>query len=263
MPMLPASSLRLRLVDLAEPGVHLGVHPAHEERRDRCHSVDRLASGEAGLQRRQVCLGHLQVVLDREQQGDVDVDAGGQALLDRRPALRGSGDLDHDIGPAYRPPKPVGLRDAAARVPRESRGHLDGDESVAAVGAVVHRAKEIGGAPHVLDREHLEDLGVAAARGGQARERLVVVVVSGDALLEDGGVRRHAPKAGVDEPGQLAGADHAAAQVVEPDALSQLEQIRHPGAGVGGCRHRLSSIHLPRSRSTRATTASGVRPSSR
>ena len=124
MPMVPARSFASGRSIFGEPGVDLRVHPAHEERGHRGHPVDRLALRNAGFQRRQVRFGHLAVVLDREEQGDVDVDAVGEAALDRRPALLGAGNLDHDVGPVHRPPEPHRFGDGGLGVAREPRARL-------------------------------------------------------------------------------------------------------------------------------------------
>jgi hypothetical protein len=81
----------LRRPDLVEPPVHLGVHPADEERRHRGDAYQVLVTGllQAGEER----IDDLAVPLQREDQRDVDADPLGQALGDRRDAPEVAGIL--------------------------------------------------------------------------------------------------------------------------------------------------------------------------
>ena len=45
-------------------------------------------------------------MLQRKEQGDVDVDALGEKPLDRGPPLPGAGHLDHEIGAIHGSPEP-------------------------------------------------------------------------------------------------------------------------------------------------------------
>src|SRR5262249_25767576 len=66
---------------------------------------------------------------------------------------------------------------------------------------------------------------------GDGAELVVVVGAAADGVLEDRGIRRHAPEAVVDERLQLAGAQHSPAQIIQPYALTLLEQGLHGRLG--------------------------------
>ena len=80
---------------LVEQPVDLGVDAAHEEAGDRGDPVDAHARLEAARQTAHVGVRHLAIPVEREDQGDVHVDAGGDAFLDHRDAFRRGGDLHH------------------------------------------------------------------------------------------------------------------------------------------------------------------------
>ncbi len=263
MPMVPARSFASGRSIFGEPGVDLRVHPAHEERGHGGHPVDRLALRDAGFQRRQVCFGHLAVVLDREEQGDVDVDAVGEAALDRRPALLGAGNLDHDIGPVHRPPEPHRFGDGGLGVARGPGRDFERDEPVGAVGAVVDRAEQVGGALHVLDRESPRR---SRRRSGSSRpawrgRRHSRCSCRWPARKWWDSTSCPAARRRSARPAPRSGASPGAGSRAKRSAPAR-------GAPASGSRSwsRLPSsvpLHFPRSRSTRATTASAVRPSSR
>jgi hypothetical protein len=75
------------------------------------------------------------VALEREDQGDVDRDAGGNRLLDRGQALAGRGDLDQQVGLLDERVQALGLVDRALRVVREVRVDLERDPAVLATAA--------------------------------------------------------------------------------------------------------------------------------
>src|SRR5262249_13391202 len=86
----------------------------------------------------------------------------------------------------------------------------------------------------VLDGDALEDLAVARRGVCQRQQLVVVVAAAADGVLEDRRVRRHAPEPVVDERLQLTRAEHAAAQIIQPYALAQVEQSVHGGLGALG-----------------------------
>ena len=70
-----------------------------------------LAPGDAVLEAGEKGLGDRLVHVDREQQGDVDVDAARGELADRRHARARARHLDHQIGPVDVGPEPARLVD--------------------------------------------------------------------------------------------------------------------------------------------------------
>ena len=71
---------------LVEQLVHRGIDAADEEARDARDAADRLTRRDALFEAGEKGLDHLLVDLLREQQRDVDVDAFGEQLADRRNA---------------------------------------------------------------------------------------------------------------------------------------------------------------------------------
>ena len=72
----------------------------------------------------------------------------------------------------------------------------------------------------VVNRERLEERVRIQITPGERAQLVVVVGAAADRFFEDRRVRGHSAKPGVDEASQFAGGEHAATDVVEPDALS-------------------------------------------
>src|ERR671914_396459 len=244
----------------AQAPVDLGVHTRYEEAGHRVH-VHRLARVEAALHAPDIGLGHRDVRLDREQQSDVDVDALGDRLLDRRHALLGARDLDHHVGPVDAGPEVARLRERGLRVVRVRRLHFDRHEAVVVLRPVPDGAEHVAGELHVRDGDLLGDRERVEALLGQLGDLLVVVGRAEDRLLEDGRVGGHAAqRALAHEARELAAHYEAAADLVEPNA----------GAGGGERGEALvylgldAHVVLAPSRSTTArpwaATFSGVKP---
>ncbi len=225
----------VRLELLVEQLVDRGVHPADEEGGHRV-DVERLAGGATTLQPLEVGLDHLLIRGEGEYQGDVDVDPGGDQLLDGGDPLGGGRHLDHEVGPVHAPPVVLGGGDAAPGVVGERRGQLQAHETVGTGGALVHRTQCVGRSPDVGDGQAQEDLvGILHPVVEQLVDLLVVVGAVGDRLLEDGGVAGHAGDVVLgDQPSQLRPGDQLAADVVEPHRLAALGE---PLQGVG-CGHQ-------------------------
>ena len=206
--------------------VDLGVHARDEERRDRV-DVDRLALLEAALEAADVGLGHLRVLLDAEEQGDVDVAPLVDHLLDRGRALVGARDLDHQVGAVDAVPVLARLLHRALGVEGQVGVDLEGHEAVLAAALVVDDAQHVAGVLDVADRELLVDAAVVEALARGLGELLVVVVGAEDRLVEDRRVGGHAAqRVLLDQPLQLAGGDEGALDLVQPDARA--------GGGEGG-----------------------------
>ena len=163
--------------------VDLAVHARDEERRHRV-DVDRLALLEAALEAADVGLGHLRVLLDAEEQRDVDVAPLVDHLLDRRRALGGARDLDHQVGAVDAVPVLARLLDRALGVEGEIGIDLEGHEAVLAAALVVDDAQHVAGVLDVADRELLVDPAVVLARARELGELLVVVVGAEDRRLK-------------------------------------------------------------------------------
>ncbi len=221
---------------LIEQGVHRGVHPAHEEGGHRV-DVQRLARGVAPLQAADVGGDHLLVGGEGKDQGHVDIDPGGDQLLDRGDALGGRRDLHHEVWPVDPVPVLLGGPDASGGVVREGRGQLQADVAVGAPGALVHRAQGVRRVLDVADGEPQEDLiGVVDPVAEQLVDLLVVVGAVSDRLLEDGRVTGQSGDVVLgDQPGQLGADDQLPADVVEPHRLAALGQEQERVEGGHRC----------------------------
>ena len=234
----PRAPLEVLAPERGEPLVDLGVDARDEERGDRV-AVERQAVGVPALHRADVRAHHVLVGGDAEQQRDVDVHPLVQRRLDRRDARRRRRDLDHQVGPVDEPPVEPRLLDRPLRVVRQPRRDLERDVAVVAAGVVVDAAQHVGGELDVADREAAVDLARGQALVGRLGHVLVVVGRAEDRLLEDRRVRRDAAqRVLLDHPGELAALDHAAPDLVEPDARAggrqRREALVHDGAHVLG-----------------------------
>ena len=233
---------------LLEQLVHRGVDPADEEAGHR-GDIDGVSVLHAPLQAAEEGVRDVLVDLDREHQGDVDVHAIGNALLDRGESSIGRRDLDEDVRPPHAVVEIVRHRDRSLGIVGNARQDLDTDVAILVLRLLVDRFEHIGRQLDVLDDQAEHDLLVRDASMDQVAESVVIVTAAADRLLEDGGVGGHTDhRILLDHSLQLAGRHQAPADVVEPDAracLVELEQgiLRHRssyGPGAVGPLIRLS-----------------------
>src|SRR5207245_273963 len=78
----------------------------------------------------QVGLHYLAVPVDREDEGDVDVVALGDLVVDRRDPFLGGRDLHHDVRPVASGSQVFGERDRASSAVGDGWRDLDADEAV-------------------------------------------------------------------------------------------------------------------------------------
>ena len=83
---------------MAEQLIHQNVDAAQKEARDRGNSINRSTVFQASVECPHVRLCHGFVARDREQQGDIDVDAFEEQLLDCGHAGWGAWNLDEEVG---------------------------------------------------------------------------------------------------------------------------------------------------------------------
>ena len=237
---------QLRVAEPLEALVDLGVDPRDEERGDRV-AVQRPAGLEAALHRSDVGLHHLLVGGDAEEQRDVDVQAVEQGLLDRRHALVGGRDLDHQVRAIDKVPVHAALFKRARGVVGEPRRDLPGHVAVDAGGRVVDRAQDVAGRLHVVQRHRAIDLAGGLALVGEGLELRVIVGGAEDRLLEDRGVRGHAAQRFLaHQPRELAGVDQTPIQLVEPDARACRCQSSEPLVHCGGAHFAFSFVSTGR-----------------
>jgi hypothetical protein len=156
--------------------------------------VQRRAAADPFLQAAQVCVRDVRVALDREEQGDVDIDAGRRGAPRGLDAGRGGGDLDHGVGPVDALPQVERRGDRAVGVVRERGGDLDTDEAIGSVGACEHRRERVGGGAHLLDRERV--VGDLGRKSRERRKSRAVALGAEHGRAEDRGVRRQAGHVG-------------------------------------------------------------------
>ena len=202
--------------------LHRNVPAADEQRCDR--SDLRIEAGsDAALDATQVGLGGGEVMLAREQQGDIDRHAREDRFLDRRQARRRSRNLDEEIGSRGGCMLPRRGADRLRGVVGEQRGDLERDPAVDAAGRLEDRPQQIGRLRQVLPCEREEEVLAGLPLARQGADRLVVETAVGDGMLEDRGVRgqpRHRQLG--DVPCQRAVRQDFPGDVVEPEALAEL-----------------------------------------
>ena len=169
-------------------------------------------------------IDHLLVALDAEQQGDVDVDAVGQALGDggksglRCPESSPSGWADRSSFQS---------RCAASMVPSVSCASF-GETSIETVPSPWPLSSYTGRkTSHAAFTSLIISASTIAVRRfagfAQRADVLVVVAARRDRLFEDGRVRRHAAQAVVlDQPRQFAGLNQVPRDEIVPDALAEV-----------------------------------------
>jgi hypothetical protein len=175
------------------------------------------------------------VALEREDQRDVDRDAGGDRLLDRGQPLLGRRDLDEQVRPVDELAEPLRLVDRALCVVRQVRVDLERDPAVAGVLArlVPRRPEDVAGGLDVLDGQRQEDLLRLRLTPQDLAQLLVVGVALGDRALEDRRVRGDADDAVAHEPLQVAVLDEGSREEVDPDALTVGGELLQRRVGHG------------------------------
>jgi hypothetical protein len=213
---------RLRRQPLGDQGIERGVDAADEEAGHAGHAGRIAAAVDQALQTIDVGLGDLTVDVAVEQQGDIDVDAFADQLLDGRNARRRRRDLDHQVVPADRAPQTAGLGQRAGGVHGQQRRHFQADVPIPPRAVAIHRPQGIGRVPDVPHRQaFVQALGVHPPRLRRCEE-VAVVRAASDSLLEDRRIGRHPGQSVLlDQAVQLAAGDQTAANVVQPDGLTE------------------------------------------
>ena len=203
--------------------------------------------GEA-LDAADVGLGHLAVALEREDQRDVDRDAGRDRLLDRGQARAGRRDLDEEVRAGRRARAGAWPPRSCPRVSWARCGSTSSETqpSRAFSPAASHSARRMSQAARMSSTASGEEdlLGLGLGLEDLA-ELLVVGVALGDRRLEDGRVRGDAVDALVDELLELAVAGRSARerksiQTLWPCAeswcrgVSGMEPPERGAVGLGG-----------------------------
>ncbi len=93
------------------------------------------------------------VLLAREQQGDIDRNTGEDGLFDRGQSFGGPGNLDHQIRTRGAGEQALGRGNRRGGIVGEKRRHFERHPPVDAARSIVDRPKQVGGACQVLDRQ--------------------------------------------------------------------------------------------------------------
>ena len=131
------------------------VPAADEQRGDRGDGRVQ-PSFDAPLDTTQIGMRRRDILLAREQQRDVDRDAGENRLLDGRKSFRRAGDLDEEVGLAGAPMEIARGRQGGVGVMRQQRRDLERHPAVDTVGPGEDRLKQVGGAAQIRNREFEE-----------------------------------------------------------------------------------------------------------
>ncbi len=216
--------------------VHLCVDPGDKKGRHRIDSLQFSTGspklGQTGLIR----LDHFGITLQREDQSDIHGDALRREAPYRLDAWPRGGDLHQKVGPIDPLDPLTGLDDRRLGIGGESGAHFDGDETIAAIAPLPHRAENVAGISDVGPHEARQYLGGVVTGLGQLPQRPVVVGAFGDCAGKDRRVGSDSAD-GVfgDSPLEFARVDHRTADLVGPDALTGRRQtvkagIEHFGA---------------------------------
>ncbi len=189
--------------------------------------MDGGAGREPALQSLQIRVGDLFVAAHAEEQRDVDVDPLVERLLDRGQADLGRRDLDHHVRTVDRSVQMARVSQRRLGVVRQVGRDLEAHEAVSALGPVVDPPQDVARGLHVLDGDRLVDLTGAQPARGELLDPLVVAVLAGEGLVEDGRVRRDPAEPLLLDPSrQLAVTELRAGEVVEPEALALLTKLQ-------------------------------------
>src|ERR1700733_6375486 len=201
------------------------IDAADEDRVDRTNSVDRLSLIGAATKAFDIGKSGFLVHFGREDQGDVNVVAAIDRFFDRGETLFGSRDFDHDVRAIDAFPKLFHHPDRPRGIAREQRRNLEANEAVVSARRGVERGKRIARALNILDCEIPEECVGTLLRADELRELFVVIGAGANRFFEDRRIARHSAQTDFDQTRELAGGEHAAANVVEPNALPGIEQL--------------------------------------
>jgi hypothetical protein len=167
------------------------------------------ADADQALETTQVCLNHLLVAGEREDQRDVDRAAASGHLFDGPDSGVGCRDLDQEVRPGDHGTEHGGLVDRGGSVVGQVGVDLDRDTAVSAPCSLPDRSQEIAGIGDVTHHQ-VEEQAFRVFLGGVADLRVACVAI-GKGLLKDGRVRGHSDdRVLVDCAGEGAGLEQVA-----------------------------------------------------
>jgi hypothetical protein len=180
--------------------VGLGVDARDEERGDRGELAARVpAAVDEALHAADVGLGDLAVALEREDQRDVDRDAGGDRVLDGLQPRDGRRDLDEGVRAVDQFVQAGGLGRRLLGVVGDVRVDLERDPAVLAFALVPDGAQDVARVADVVLGELPEDLLGIVELGAQLPDLIVIGVALGDRGLEDRRIGRDPDDALLDQ----------------------------------------------------------------
>ena len=153
----------------------------------------------------------------REHQRDVDVDALGDELLNRRNPFGRGRHLDHQVGTFQLLKITPRFSHCAFRVEGQVGVDLKTDVAVLAGALLIDRQEQAGRHADVLQRQRFIHFADACPTHHHFLQLFIVVVAVGDGLLKDGRVGSDAAHSLVNERLQFPRRDKGAPDVVQPD----------------------------------------------
>ena len=159
-----------------QPAINLDVDPAHEERRHALQSFQGPAAGQPLLQPAEEGIEHGAVTLDREDQGHVDGDAGGQRFRDGGKPRQRRRDLDEQVGSVHQPPQPSCLGRRARGILGDAWIDLDGHPAIPPARAGRGGMQHVAGGADIPGGEQPHGL---ADRGAPQRQVVHLLLVAG------------------------------------------------------------------------------------
>src|SRR5579875_287063 len=223
----PAGFVRRRL--LGERGkliIDERVDAADKETGHAGHPARIAAAFDEILEPGNVSVGDALVNFLREQERHVDVDAFADQLAKGGNSLARAGNLNHDVRTVDGLPKAARLGDGLVGLVREIGRDFEADVAIAPFRLFINSAEGIRGILHVTNGKLLiNGGGVQIASRRKLGEHPRVVGAAGDRFLEYGGIRGHAAQTVfANHARQLAGFDEVAANVIQPDGLTETQQ---------------------------------------
>ena len=206
--------------------LHRGVNTADKKAGHRAGTIHRLAGSRQAFQPADIGLSHLLVNFLGKNEGDVDVQTGGDSFFNSGNALRRGRDLDHYVGPVQRRRQTLGLFNGFLGLIAQLRTDLEAGIAIQAAGRIIDTAQHVGCRANVFDHQRLINFINAGAAIGELAQFFRVIGAAADGLLEDRGIRSQAAESiFADHTFQFAAGKQAAAHLVVPDALPQLAQL--------------------------------------
>src|SRR5690606_6718023 len=121
-------------------------------------------------------------------QGDVDVDAFADELLDSWDAFGRGRDFDHDVRPVYGCKEPPCLGYGVFGVASQVGGDFQAYVAISSGRFFVEVGEEVAGGANVSQGQLFVDFERTQPPAGQLSELLIIIITAGNGCFKDGGV---------------------------------------------------------------------------